>query len=65
MINSKRPLVRPAADYPGVCAALAYERPLVVAAGSTVSRHHRVVVVDGRPDLAAAARLAQQAQGHP
>jgi hypothetical protein len=54
-----------AADYPGVCAALAYERPLVVAAGETVSRHHRVVVVDGRLDRAAAAKLAQQAQGHP
>lgn len=54
-----------AADYPGVCAALAYEQPLVVAAGTTVSRHHRVVVVDGRLDRPAAAKLAQQAQGHP
>jgi hypothetical protein len=54
-----------AADYPGVCAALAYKRPLVVAAGSTVFRHHHVVVVDGRLDRAAAGKLAQQAQGHP
>jgi hypothetical protein len=34
-------------DYPGVCAALAYERPLVITAGATVSRRLTVLVADG------------------
>lgn len=33
--------------YPGVCAALAFERPLVVAAGTTVDRQLTVLVADG------------------
>lgn len=34
-------------DYVGVCAALAFERPLTVAAGAVVERHLRVLVADG------------------
>lgn len=34
-------------DYVGVCAALAFEEPLVVPAGRTLSRHVRVLVEDG------------------
>jgi hypothetical protein len=33
--------------YPGVCAALAFERPLVVPAGGAVERRLRVLVADG------------------
>ncbi|MEJ3743680.1 PmoA family protein [Actinomycetes bacterium KLBMP 9797] len=36
--------------YPGVCAALAWERPLVVPAGTTLRRQHRVLVADGDLD---------------
>jgi methane monooxygenase PmoA-like len=39
-----------AADYPGVCAALAWERPLVIDAGSSLHRRYRVLVVDGALD---------------
>lgn len=34
-------------DYIGVCAALAYEKPLVIAPGDTLTRHLRVLVRDG------------------
>jgi hypothetical protein len=34
-------------EYPGVCAALAYERPLAIAAGDTVRRRLAVLVADG------------------
>ncbi len=54
-----------AAGYPGVCAALAFEEPRVIEAGSSLTRRHRVVIVDGRLDRANAAQLAGQAQGHP
>lgn len=33
--------------YPGVCAALAWERPLVVPAGTALRRRYRVLVADG------------------
>lgn len=36
-----------AADYPGVCAALAWERPLTIPAGGTLSRRYSVLVADG------------------
>jgi hypothetical protein len=36
-----------AAGYPGVCAALAAERPLAIPAGTAVRRRHRVLVADG------------------
>lgn len=36
-----------AASYPGVCAALAWERPLPIPAGTTLRRRHRVLVADG------------------
>jgi hypothetical protein len=39
-----------AADYPGVCAALAWERPLVIPAGGTLSRRYTVLVADGTLD---------------
>ena len=39
--------VRTAGEYAGVCAALAYAKPLVLAAGSTLSRRIRVLVADG------------------
>jgi hypothetical protein len=39
-----------AADYPGVCAALAWERPLVLAPGATLTRHYRVLVADAQLD---------------
>jgi hypothetical protein len=54
-----------AAGYPGVCAALAYEKSRIVEAGSSLARRHRVVIVDSRLDRATAAELAGQAQGHP
>jgi len=41
--------------YPGVCVALAWERPLVLVAGQSVRRRHRVLVADGvlrRDDVA-------------
>lgn len=38
------------AGYPGVCAALAWERPLAVPAGTTLRRRHRVLVADGALD---------------
>ncbi|GAA4458867.1 PmoA family protein [Phytohabitans houttuyneae] len=39
-----------AADYPGVCAALAWERPLTIPAGGTLSRRYSVVIADGALD---------------
>jgi hypothetical protein len=39
-----------AADYPGVCAALAWERPLTIPAGGRLSRRYRVLVADGTLD---------------
>ena len=38
-------------QYPGVCAALAFEQPMVIAAGETVSRDLRVLVADGHLKL--------------
>ncbi|WP_250002863.1 PmoA family protein [Actinoplanes sp. M2I2] len=35
-------------DYVGVCAALAYEKPLLIPAGDTLTRHLRVLVRDLR-----------------
>ena len=40
------------AEYPGVGAALAFQRPLVIAPGETVSRRYQVLVSDGRSDAA-------------
>ena len=34
-------------DYPGVCAALAYDQPLTIPAGTTISRRLTVLVADG------------------
>jgi len=48
-----------ARDYPGVCAALAFERPLVVDPGAALSRHLTVLVADGvltRAQIAAESR---------
>ena len=39
--------VRDAGEYAGVCAALAYDRPLTIAGGSALSRRIRVLVADG------------------
>ncbi|GAB7053009.1 PmoA family protein [Catenuloplanes indicus] len=33
--------------YPGVCVALAWEKPLLIPAGGTISRRHTAVVADG------------------
>jgi hypothetical protein len=54
-----------AAGYPGVCAALAYEKPLIIEAGGAIARRYAVVVADGRLDCPSAAELARQVQGHP
>jgi len=52
------------ADYAGVCSAIAWDRPLIVAAGNVFSRRLRVVVADGPPtaDTMAAACAAGEAQ---
>lgn len=45
------------AGYPGICAALAFEEPLHLDGGQSLSRRHRVLVADGtlgRDDLAPA-----------
>jgi hypothetical protein len=48
LAGADRWFVRTAAgDYAGVCAALAYERPLTIAASSTLSRRIRVLIADG------------------
>jgi hypothetical protein len=42
------------AGYPGICAALAFEEPLHLGSGQSLSRRHRVLVADGtlrRDDL--------------
>ncbi|SCL71732.1 Methane oxygenase PmoA [Micromonospora citrea] len=46
------------AMYPGVCAAFAFDRPRLIAAGTTHVGRHRVVVADGDLDPATAAALA-------
>ena len=33
-------------DYPGICAALAFDRPLNLAAGETMTRSYRITVGD-------------------
>ena len=43
--------------YPGVCVALAFERPLTIGAGSSLHRRHRVVVADGELSRDRAAEL--------
>ncbi|MEH0974792.1 PmoA family protein [Micromonospora sp. CPCC 205546] len=45
--------------YPGVCAAFAFEKPRVIAAGASRTGRHRVVVADGVLDRASAAALAE------
>jgi hypothetical protein len=49
-------------DYAGVCSALAWDRPLVVPAGGTLTRQLSVLVADGIPaaDVLAAARKANR-----
>lgn len=47
-----------ARGYPGVCAALAYRRPRVIAAGTSLTRRHAIAIVDGPLDHAAAAAIA-------
>lgn len=44
--------------YPGVCAALAFERTLPIPAGAHIHRWHRIVVADGALARDAAADLA-------
>ncbi|HYN95903.1 MAG TPA: PmoA family protein [Pilimelia sp.] len=39
-----------ASMYPGVCAAFAFDRPRLVAAGASLLGQHRVLVADGRLD---------------
>lgn len=50
-----------AAEYPGVCVALAFERPRPIAPGATLSRRHLVAVADGHVDRSAAAALSAAA----
>ncbi|HLL69606.1 MAG TPA: PmoA family protein [Micromonosporaceae bacterium] len=47
-----------AAQYPGVCVALAFDEPRVISPGAALRRRHRIAVVDGALDAAAAAALA-------
>jgi hypothetical protein len=47
-----------AGEYPGVCAALAFERPRVLAPGATLSRQYRVVICDGTRPRSALTALA-------
>ena len=44
--------------YPGVCVALAWEKPLLIPAGGTISRRHTVIVADGTLTAAEVATLA-------
>jgi hypothetical protein len=47
-----------AAEYPGVCVALAFEAVRVIEPGGSLRRSHRVAVVDGAVSRAGAAALA-------
>jgi hypothetical protein len=47
-----------ATQYPGVCAALAFEKPRVIEAGTTMSGHHAVVVADAVLSRRAAGQVA-------
>jgi hypothetical protein len=51
-----------AAGYPGVCAALAFERTRTIPAGARLTRRHAVVVADGRLERDDASALAMAAQ---
>jgi len=48
-----------AAGYPGVCAALAFDRVRMVHAGEALPRRHSVIVADGRLPRDAVAELAE------
>jgi hypothetical protein len=50
-----------ASMYPGVCAAFAFERPRVIAAGGSYAGRHRVFIADGALSRTAAAALASEA----
>jgi hypothetical protein len=50
-----------AAEYPGVCVALAFERPRPIAPGATLRRRHLVAVVDGHVSRAEAEALSAAA----
>jgi hypothetical protein len=54
-----------AAEYPGVCAALAFDRPRPIAPGAQLSRRHLVAVVDGHVSRAEAATLSAAAASTP
>jgi hypothetical protein len=47
-----------AAEYPGVCVALAFDRTRTIAPGEGLSRRHLVAVADGSVDRARAASLS-------
>jgi hypothetical protein len=47
--------------YPAVCAAFAFERPRVIAAGASMLGQHSVVVADGRLDRAGVNHLLRYA----
>jgi hypothetical protein len=52
-----------AADYAGVCSALAWDRPLVIPAGGVFTRRLYVLIADGAPDptmMAAAETAAEE-----
>lgn len=51
-----------AAGYPGVCAALAFERPRAIGKGGTLGRSHAIVVADGRLPRETLADLAHDRQ---
>lgn len=58
--QSQDPWFVRAADYPGVGSALAWERPVELAAGQAVTRTFTVWVSDGRLNAAEAAALSAQ-----
>ena len=54
-----------AEEYAGVCPALAWDRPLLVAAGEALTRRVGVIAVDGRPGPAAVPALIRLATPRP
>jgi hypothetical protein len=54
-----------AMEYPGVCVALAFDRPRPIAPGAQLSRRHLVAVVDGHVSREDAATLSAAAASRP
>ena len=50
-------------SYPGVCSALAFEEPALVAIGGVLQRAYRALVVDGALDRAAVADALEDVAG--